>query len=58
MILASVQKNAKYLVAILQLPCSPNEILNIPNERASFLVPAVAGLAPSSYWKVFKKIIK
>jgi hypothetical protein len=57
MILLSVQKNAKYLVAILQLPCSPNEILNIPNERASFLVPAVAGLAPSSYRKVFKKII-
>jgi hypothetical protein len=57
MILLSVQKNAKYLVAILQLPCSPNEILNIPNERASFQVPAAAGLALSSYQKVFKKII-
>ena len=49
-------KNAKYLVAILQLPCSPNEILNIPFERASFQVHAVAGLALSSYRKVFKKL--
>jgi hypothetical protein len=32
------QKNAKYLVVILQLTCSPIENLIIPNERAAFLI--------------------
>jgi hypothetical protein len=47
-----VPKNAKYLVAILQLPCSPIENLSIPNERAAFLELHITGLALSSNWKV------
>jgi hypothetical protein len=47
-----VQKNAKYLDAILRLPCNPIENLIIPNERAAFLELHITGLALSSNWKV------